>query len=475
VANFEHLDQLKKGVESWNHWRRENPHIIPNLKNIDCRLVDLSFADLRGARLNGVKFIGARLVSTRFSKADLSNANLSKADLRYAEFKASNLSKTNLSGANLSEANLNEACLTEADLSKALLNEAKLHFTNLSKANLSKADLKLAVMKEVVLWNANLNAIQALGTNFSGAIFTGACLDNWKIDTATNLNDVQCDYVYLRKGADLEFVNRFPSNRSFQIGEFTTQFKQSSETAEILFTDGIDWKALFQSFQKLKQYFPGEVLELQAFEKKSSSAFAVRLEISQGSNKESIERNAKRFYEEQRQCLEVSYRVHHASPQEIESNKQQNTDMMEILKLLAIRPINIINNVEATAMSNPQEFTNNIHGNVANFANQVSDHARQQANQHNHRVETKNLVDTAKEIQALLDQLSQTYPTNTPGDKYALAKEAIQHIENNLSLGQRILSAINAGGASALEQFLNHPAASFVIGMLEDWQKTRVE
>lgn len=43
------------------------------------------------------------------------------------------------------------------------------------------------------------------------------------------------------------------------------------------------------------------------------------------------------------------------------------------------------------------------------------------------------------------------------------------------SLAQRIISALGAGSTSALEQFLNHPAASFVMAALEDWQKTRVE
>jgi hypothetical protein len=38
---------------------------------------------------------------------------------------------------------------------------------------------------------------------------------------------------------------------------------------------------------------------------------------------------------------------------------------------------------------------------------------------------------------------------------------------------ERIFSALQAGGRSAIEQALNHPAASFVMGALDDWQKTR--
>ncbi len=35
---------------------------------------------------------------------------------------------------------------------------------------------------------------------------------------------------------------------------------------------------------------------------------------------------------------------------------------------------------------------------------------------------------------------------------------------------ERVLSTISAGGVSALEALLNHPAASSVIGTLQNWQ-----
>lgn len=73
------------------------------------------------------------------------------------------------------------------------------------------------------------------------------------------------------------------------------------------------------------------------------------------------------------------------------------------------------------------------------------------------------------EIQAILNHLSSSYPTNTIIEKMSLATEAVQQIENNVSLKQRILSSIKAGGTAAIGQFLNHPAASFVIAAFEEW------
>ena len=44
MANDEHVAMLKQGVDAWNAWRRENPHIRPDLLG-----ADLSGADLRRA------------------------------------------------------------------------------------------------------------------------------------------------------------------------------------------------------------------------------------------------------------------------------------------------------------------------------------------------------------------------------------------------------------------------------------------
>lgn len=78
----------------------------------------------------------------------------------------------------------------------------------------------------------------------------------------------------------------------------------------------------------------------------------------------------------------------------------------------------------------------------------------------------------AAEIQQLLRQLEKSYPTNTDAGREALANEAVERIKSNSTLMRRLFSAGKAGGVSALEAALNHPAASFVINALKDWQET---
>ena len=118
--------------------------------------------------------------------------------------------------------------------------------------------------------------------------------------------------------------------------------------------------------------------------------------------------------------------------------------------------------------------TNNNQGaNIGNFANEVKDQARQQANQYVHNSEKQSLVEAAKEIQTLIDQLAQIYPTTTMPEKVGFASAIVQQIDTNPSLSDRILSASKVGGAAALGQFLNHPVSSFVIAAIEDWQSTK--
>ena len=90
--------------------------------------------------------------------------------------------------------------------------------------------------------------------------------------------------------------------------------------------------------------------------------------------------------------------------------------------------------------------------------------------------ETKpNLAEAAAEIQQLLKQLEQTYSPNTTAGKMQLATEAVKQIEANPTWKRRVVSALKAGGIAALDSALDHPAASFLIEAVKDWQATKPE
>jgi hypothetical protein len=105
--------------------------------------------------------------------------------------------------------------------------------------------------------------------------------------------------------------------------------------------------------------------------------------------------------------------------------------------------------------------------------NVVVGHRNELTNSFNYAPQERSLAQAAAEIQQLLEQLDKSYPTNTTTEKMAVATEAIKQIERDQALSSQVLSALKAGGVSAFAQLLNHPAASFLIAALEDWQKNK--
>ncbi|MGK7916131.1 MAG: pentapeptide repeat-containing protein [Prochloraceae cyanobacterium] len=193
MTNWQHLVMIKKGVNAWNEWRQKYPAIRPDLSNSF-----LNGASLRGANLRW---------------ADLSGASLIKADLRWA-----NLRKADLRGANLSGASLRAACLTKASLKGASFNET------------------------------DLSQIRAVGTKFIGSILTGACLEDWSINSETILDDVICDYVYLKAKQQ----ERFPSIGNFAPGEFSQLFQKSQGPTE---------RILYKNVEREEEHISSDVVD----------------------------------------------------------------------------------------------------------------------------------------------------------------------------------------------------------------------
>src|SRR5262249_32169492 len=76
MANQQHLDLLRQGVETWNRWRKEHRDMKP----------DLSGADFSNIILNDVRLSFADLHGTHFRSSNLSRAYFVSSDLSYADF-----------------------------------------------------------------------------------------------------------------------------------------------------------------------------------------------------------------------------------------------------------------------------------------------------------------------------------------------------------------------------------------------------
>ncbi|MEI2580443.1 hypothetical protein [Scytonema sp. PRP1] len=110
--------------------------------------------------------------------------------------------------------------------------------------------------------------------------------------------------------------------------------------------------------------------------------------------------------------------------------------------------------------------------NIGNFADTVQSGGRQQAIQHNYAPEQKqNLIEAAKEIQQLLDQLSQTYPTTTESQKQAVVNQAIARIKrDNPTTWQRLRSATEAALIEAFKEVLDNPFVNITVAAVEGYR-----
>lgn len=73
---------------------------------------------------------------------------------------------------------------------------------------------------------------------------------------------------------------------------------------------------------------------------------------------------------------------------------------------------------------------------------------------------SQDLAQAAKDIKALLDQLSVDYPIDSPR---VLGAKALDEVEKSPELKARILRRMKAGNFAALEKMIDHPVAKFFI------------
>ena len=443
MADKDHLRILREGVEVWNKWQRRNRNIC----------ADFTKANLAGANLAGINLREATL-----SLVNLSNANLVGANLR-----ASVLVGANLIGANLVGANLAGSVLINAVLKGSNLRGADLRGCDLSNADLSNVDLS----------SANLSATHALGSDFTKATLTGACIAYWITSNGTKLAEIDCEYIFLMQvWANRKWLydDRRPSdpNQNFAPGEFTKLFQKALSTVDLIFRNGVDWDALLISLEKLKIEAEGAELSIQAIENKNDGAFVVRVNVPPEANKAEVEKFLKREYDSALKILDEKYQYQlNAKGVEIESYRRENANLMEIARLMASRPINVEAKAIAESQTMGDTFNNDFQGaNIANFANKLEGNARQQAIINNFSPEQKqNLAEAAAEIQQLLNQLAQTNPTS----ESAIVEAVHQEIKRNPTLKARLLGALKAGGLEALKAIFAHPVFTISAESVKGW------
>jgi uncharacterized protein YjbI with pentapeptide repeats len=301
------------------------------------------------AATGGTNFMGANLTDAHFSNATLSSTDLRTANqTRTRWHQAKKLNSARVENTILSNTAVRDLLVSGDGYQKsyigANLQGANLMGADLTYANLQQADLTNATLQDASLEWANLKQIQGVGTDFTEARLTGACLEAWNIDSTTNLQWVNCRFVYLletpKPGTDDR--ERRPSSGEFAPGEFTKLFEEVLDTVDLIFNKGIDWKAFIYSFQKVQVENEGTQLEIQSIENKGDGVMVVKLAASANADKPKIHQNFTETYEAAVKALEAQYQAElQGKDREITAYRQRNADMIEVVRLLASRPIAI--------------------------------------------------------------------------------------------------------------------------------------
>jgi uncharacterized protein YjbI with pentapeptide repeats len=349
---------------------------------------------------------------TSFRYADLTEANFCEANLDFTDFREAVLIRVcwtnskNLMGIKISEnreerieivraegtiladQDVRELLVTGTQNSKNFRNKnlrgAYLVSLNLSEYDFSEADLSEANLKGTNLSGANLAKVQASGTSFQAANFTGALgLSSWGIDRKTNLDDIDCQYIFLNDSTQ----ERRPSdvNKDFKSGDFKRLFQKALETVDLIFNkeDGIDFEALLLSIENLRIEAEGIDITIQAIEQKSDGSFLVRIRVPLEANKSEIEKFIKREYDLQLKCIEDKYKFQlQIKDEQIKDFRLQRKDdrkkNTELLRTVAIMAENQAN-----------QAINNFYGTVSNVANKIEDGGQQQSVQCTNTIEQK--------------------------------------------------------------------------------------
>lgn len=75
-----------------------------------------------------------------------------------------------------------------------------------------------------------------------------------------------------------------------------------------------------------------------------------------------------------------------------------------------------------------------------------------------------------RDIRALLVSVEKQFPEKTVASSLSIAAASVQSVENDPTLKQRLIAALQHGGSKAFEKALNHPAASFFVGACEGFK-----
>ena len=244
MANPEHLEILKQGVDVWNEWRINNKEIKPDLKSVNFRGSSLIGVDLRNANLGGAKLSGS----------DLSESNMSESILRFADLQNIYSNRGDFSNADMYSSDLSEAFLRSVKFFGADMTAVTLRQTSLFKTNLEFVKLNRANLMGTIFVSVKFNS-----TNFFQAdMFLASFNRCSSLSKAKNLDqlfiegNISIDNMTLRK-----CINHLPNKFLFGIGYTDDEIKYLRS----MYSRSITYYSCFISYSHKDQEFTDTLVQ----------------------------------------------------------------------------------------------------------------------------------------------------------------------------------------------------------------------
>ncbi|BCG63206.1 MAG: hypothetical protein methR_P0902 [Methyloprofundus sp.] len=244
--------------------------------------------------LGGTNFALATLHKVDFSGADIKHTHFMGADIlrcRFQQVKNHHLALTIGTPLALHKVRTLVVIGISVDKDFSKLNLQGLDFSDfdLSSVDFSNANLNQANFSGCQLQAANLSEVNALGACFNDAQMTAACIKNWNIDTNTQLDNIDCAYVYLAEGKQ----QRNPPEGDFAVNEFSKLYQQIADTIDFIAHNSEELDALLMAIEKLKTEAADTDIYVQNIERKADS-IVVKVKSSVGVDREQIYKQIKK-------------------------------------------------------------------------------------------------------------------------------------------------------------------------------------
>ena len=295
------------------------------------------------------------LFGTRFDGADLTGASFVEAELAGAHFRNANLFRAKWRSAK----GLDECVFDSDSILKQSVVRELLTTGNGRNRSYVRIDLHGADLENVNFTDANLREANCVGAMFKGATLTGACIEAWNIDISTNLEGVDCRYVFLKEQADEKGGRkRRPADpaRTFESGEFAKLYTKAIHQMEILLKNRLPPSAIGKTIREFQYLHPDvRVTKVEDL----GEDILLGLELPLGTDELVLDRDMVRLWKQRCHLLEQHNRDLAKILQTPRINIQQSGGVMtsKIVQDVSIQNSQVASLINDDVSQNTQTFT----------------------------------------------------------------------------------------------------------------------